>query len=239
VFLLASIGFWGIPSITERVLTSELNEYLGGKKIILSDLSFFDNLEQKDREKIVGKIKYLSDNYGVASVQPFFGEKITAQDIFDLRYDEKLMYGGAMEFKLYGNGYPNVKNKILHVEKFNSFAELDFEFPIPKYEYYKSELSYSFENNQLTIKNIPSNKTFVIPFQETARGLIEKNNANKHSDKKYYRNRKEKIDNNYEERKIFQGDGYAIYPTFFRGHYHKAKDSVSLSAFRGYLFYDE
>jgi hypothetical protein len=56
IALFFSIGFWGIPSVTKRILIADLKEYLSSQKIFLS--------EEED-DKILDKVKYLRRNYGM------------------------------------------------------------------------------------------------------------------------------------------------------------------------------
>jgi len=202
VFLLASVGFWNIPSITKHYIISELNEYLSGQKIIISDWQ-----PGKDKQ-IVEKIDYLYNSYGIESVKSFFNGEITYKIIYELKdkYARK-------DYFSYNNH--EWFNKILRIEKFNSLVIFDFPDDSKK----NNELDYSFKNNQLTIKVIPSDKIFTILLKETALSLIEKEKDG--------------------EEKIFQGNDYIIYPISFYGDYYKDKDSVSLYYFKGYLFYNE
>jgi hypothetical protein len=209
VFLLASIGFWNIPSITKRVIISELNEYLGGQKIFISDLQSI-----KDKDKILKKMRYLKNNYGIESVKPFFNVEITNNTISELELE--LTREKHIDEKLFSY-YNDRDNKIMRTEKYNSFAKIDFYYNYD--EKNKKELDYSFENNQLTIKIIPSGKIIIIPFREVALSLIEKEKDN--------------------EEKVFQGNDYIAYPLIFDGYYKKDSDSISLHTFRGYLFYNE
>lgn len=208
VFLFASIGFWNIPSITKHIIISELNEYLGGQKITLSDWQ----PKKEDKDKIVEKMLYLRDSYGIESVKPFFNDEITDKTIYILKGKK------YTDRKYFSYSYDSERgNKIRRIEKYNSFANIEFYISNAKEN--KKELDYSFENNQLAIKIIPSGKIIIIPFREVALSLIEK----------------EKND----DEKIFQGNDYIVYPLGFDGYYNKDGDSISLHSFRGDLFYNE
>jgi len=215
VFLFASIGFWNIPSITKRVIISELNEYLDGQKITtLSDWQ-----PKKDKDKIVEKMLYLKSRYGIESVELFFNDKITDNTIYDLVEKKNL----NKETFRYDH---ELDSKIRRIEKYNSFVKIGFYDHDNGAKKDTSELDYSFKNNQLIIRVIPSGKIIIIPIKRTALSLIEKG--------------KDLIEKwKDDEEKVFQGNDYILYPTYFYGSYNKDSDSISLSSFRGYLFYNE
>jgi len=47
------------------------------------------------------------------------------------------------------------------------------------------------------------------------------------------------IDENEDEKRVYQGDEYILSINEFWGHYYREADTVSLNIFKGYLFYNK
>jgi hypothetical protein len=171
-------------------------------------------LEQKD--KILEKIEYLEDSYGIESVQPFFDSEITYKTIRELKYQKYI----NRDYFSYKGSYHKWHNEIHHIENFNSFIVMKYnsEKNIP-YE----ELDYSFENGILSIKISRKDRLFTIPLRERAISLIEEREEYSAANKI----------------EVFRGNGYAVLIDMFNGYYYKDKDSISVNYFSGLLFYNE
>ena len=214
IFLFFSIGFWSIPNITKCVLTSELNKCLDNKKIDISDTTFFDKIEQKNKAKIETKLEYLYDTYGEKTVQLFFVDSVSHKlFISELGFTIAEVDDSEVHFSYYGRW----DNDLQRVEKFNTFVSVT-------YSYYdendQKNVHCSFDGNLLTIKIIADNQTFSAPLKEIALENLHENNGKN-------------------EKKIYQGNGYILLINELRGDYHKTENTVSVDRFAGYLFYNK
>ncbi|MCL2131891.1 MAG: DUF4153 domain-containing protein [Lentimicrobiaceae bacterium] len=210
IALFVSVGFWGIPNGTKQILTSEVNKCLDNKKIDIADTTFFDNMEQKNKRKIKGKIEYLYHTYGKESVQPFFSDSIQDKNIYTI-FDELNIVEESVDerhFYIYGEW----ANEIRRVEKFNTFVPV-------KYNGWTKErkVKYSCKNKHIELRIDTDNRVFSVPL------------------KKIYLQNKE----NKEEKIIYQGKDYILLIDYFSGEYYKTKDSLSVYEFNGYLFYNK
>jgi len=220
ITLIFSTGFWSIPNTTKRILTTELNNYFDNQKISLSDRVFFDNLAQN--KMLIDKLIYLLENYGKESIQPFFCDNLQNKDTWEIRSKLVFYYGhdgiaGKRHFSSYTSSKLDWYNEIWSFENFNTFTSLRYNTNVSTDD---KEFDYSFENNQLTIKIPPNNRVFSIPFKEIALEVLE--------------NKAET-----ERTRIFQGKDYTVLINEYYGWYYKTADSIFLSSFSGYLFYNK
>jgi hypothetical protein len=225
IALFFSIGFWSIPNVTKRIITSELNNYLDNKKIDISDTTFFDDMEQKKKDKIGDKLIYLDKTYGKESIQVFFSDNISRYySIYGICSD--LGFGGYTKsserewFSYYTkNGGDNTKWEI---EQFNVFVPIRYN----SYEKYDAGIKCSYKDGQLTIKINSDNRVFNFPIEKIAM--------------EYYKNEK-KSKNGQEEGKgkIFKYSDYTILICNFSGNYYKTEDKVKIDEIGGYLFYNK
>jgi len=99
-------------------------------------------------------------------------------------------------------------NEIKHIDGFNAFVVLDYYYYSLEEEESTKDLDYSLEKNLLTIKIPQHGKTFSASFPEL------------------------------KDKMLIQGNGYMILGEKFSGTHYKKEDSISVSSFRGYLFYN-
>jgi len=219
IALCVSTGFWSIANITKYTITAELNKYLDNKKMSLSDKTFFNNMEQRDKKKIRDKMKYLYSTYGRESIQPFFSDNLQNKYMYEILSDLRLHdiddTGNTGKKFEYYRGLDD--EEIWSLGKFNTFVYVNYRSGETT-----KKISHSVENNHFIIKIIPDNRVFSVPLKEIAIEQLES-----------------KSKNNNGKQRIFKGNDYTVLISEINGYYYETSDSVSINRFRGYLFYNK
>jgi hypothetical protein len=113
-------------------------------------------------------------------------------------------------------------NETLSVENFNAFIPLYYKHHVNN-RY--NDIEYALKNNLLTIKIASEKRVFSVPLQEK---ILPELRAVK--DKRR--------DHRFNKPVVFQNDDYIIWVNDIDGHYYEMADTVSVTEFTGYLFYN-
>jgi hypothetical protein len=110
------------------------------------------------------------------------------------------------------------------VENFNAFIPVYYK---PRVNDRYKDIVYAHKNNLLTIRIVPEKRVFSVPFQKILpelRAMDEKRGSHMlDKDKPLF----------------FQNDDYILWVNGFEGHYYITADTVSITEFIGYLFYNK
>lgn len=238
VVLLSSIRFCGVPDVTRYILTAQIRGYIGNQKISLTDKALFEKVGSENRKKVVEKIDYLYNTFGVKSVQAFFENDTNVVDIWDFARtwkkdelpepkaaksdsDEDKESDTPKQEKDYGKYFSSKdhwQNRAWDINGYGTFARVDYP---PSWD--NKRVYSSFKDNKLTVvcANLTSSdkkKTFNIPLIEKVRPI-----ANDSLSPKMY----------------VKGNGYTLLIDRIDARYYKSADSVELRRLDGYLFYNE
>jgi hypothetical protein len=210
IALFFSIGFWSIPNMTKRIITSELNNYLDNKKIDISDTTFFEDMGQKEKDKIRDKFEYLYNNYGKESIQVFFNDSIPSSYIYTFFNDIGLNNYDYIEEDEGWVSFSDKYNKIWYTEEFAAFVHV-------KYNYIEYQnIEYLYKDGQFGIKIVQKNRVLYVPLKEMMTNYMKDN-----TDEVNYRNK-----------------DYIFMVKEFSGYYNEKTDSLDINTFEGYLFYN-
>ena len=211
IALLASIGPWSIANVTKTILIAEVKKHL--------DL---DNMQPEDRKKINDKVEYLRSMYGEASVQSMDTSAVSRLKMKAEAEAEE--YKGTHNIYFYTASDGKWYNETLNVENFNAFIPVYYK---PRVNDRYKDIVYAHKNNLLTIRIVPEKRVFSVPFQKILpelRAMDEKRGSHMlDKDKPLF----------------FQNDDYILWVSGFEGHYYIAADTVSITEFTGYLFYNK
>jgi len=160
------------------------------KHVLLAEIQ-----QLTDAEKINDKVRYLRNTYGYDTVAGLDVPK-SIDSASEVERGEYIYKAKVWD------------NEIKHINGFNAFVVLEYDYYSPDKEESTKDLDYSFEKNLLTIKIPQHGKTFSASLPEL------------------------------KDKMLIQGNGYMILGETFRGKHYKKEDSISMSSFRGYLFYN-
>ena len=214
IALLASIGPWSIANVTKSILIAEVKKHL--------DL---ENMKPEDRKKINDKVEYLRETFGEASVQSMDTSAVSRlkTETETEKENKKEEYRRMMGMYFYTGTDNRWYNETLSVENFNAFIPLYYKHHVNN-RY--NNIEYALKNNLLTIKIASEKRVFSVPLQEK---ILPELRAVK--DKRR--------DHRFNKPVVFQNDDYIIWVNDIDGHYYEMADTVSVSEFTGYLFYNK
>jgi len=217
IALLSSVGFWSVANVVEYSLTKEIKTILNNEKVSIKEANvLFSKLEQKDKEKIEEKLRYLNNTYGAASIQPFFSDTInhwgfyTLMSNLGLCNDEPCIEEPRAESRYFSFDKVVNDNEVWSViDGFDTFVSVDY------YSNYlnSEEVNCSVENGEFEIKIILDNRVFRLPLKKIVK------------------------DNEEEETRVIQGNDYLFLLHGCNGYYYQEQDSIDVDYFKGYLFY--
>ncbi|GHT43503.1 hypothetical protein AGMMS49965_17400 [Bacteroidia bacterium] len=108
IFLLASIGPWRISNIVKQSIYNRLEttlsqlDFLDGGKISMTDSKiYFAQMDSTAKASVREPLDYLADTYGMASIQPFFTDDVTAKTRYNLIRDLYLNLTGSVSNSIY------------------------------------------------------------------------------------------------------------------------------------------
>jgi hypothetical protein len=230
VILLTFIGPLNVPGVTKYMLTAEVAKYLDGQKIprgkrhskhsdIRAAIEKMTLADDETKEKVISKIVYLRDIYGIESVERFFIDIIEADDGPDIEETPaKPEKPNPEKYFEYGSANKLV-NDAHQANGFNNFVHIDYS---ATYRSHNKYIDCRERNGQLII-NITNRdgikQEISFPIRETVIDLVEK-----HDEK---------------ARHGLQGDGCTLFINRITGKYNTATGSISVLNLNGYLFYNK
>lgn len=128
VALIVSVGPWSVFSITKHSMEKEIGQLLNDAKL-LKDGKIVDNsnftivVDTVTSKRLSEDIKYTFRNYGYSCFEPYFKQSIKKWDAFDVI--DKLGLKDEEQEHTYFNAYMNHKDKVLTVESYKQFVELN------------------------------------------------------------------------------------------------------------------
>jgi hypothetical protein len=218
IFLIISVGPWSIPNVTKYVLTVQVEKYLGGQKISVSDIrnprvfELSQALDDNENKYIIlSTINYLNDIYGNKSVAHFLDSDSAKQNFADSM--EVLPSSKKKESAILYYDH-DIDNERYHLKEYNSFIRI----------YCRSDRNPKncyVDKNQLVIDITQDNRKIYVPIREIAQHSIKRGLETKNGDH------------------IFQGDNYTVVIDRFTGTYNERDDIITVDSFFGYLFYNK
>ena len=128
VALIVSVGPWSVFSITKHTMVKEIGQLLGDAKL-LKNGKIVDNskctiaVDTITSKRLSEDVKYTFRDFGYACFEPYFKQLIKNWDAFDVI--DKLGLKDAEQEHTYFNAYTNRKDKVITVESYKQFIELN------------------------------------------------------------------------------------------------------------------
>ncbi|GHT52592.1 hypothetical protein AGMMS49982_13240 [Bacteroidia bacterium] len=221
LLLLVSIGPWRVSNITKHIIFNDLETTLqqmpdlkSGKLSRTTSKAYISRLDKASKARIHDPLKYLADNYGVASIQPFFVENLNDGYTFVILNDLGLNFNSTKDID----------------SKHFTITVSDIAPGITGYRYFVELLSAdNNENKYITVNATPHNRAFSIPIQKSVLKLVKTLPPNAQYKQVPFSTQNRDI--------VITGSNYSLYIKDIEGSYYSQNDSISVSYFRGFLFY--
>ncbi|MCE5330798.1 MAG: DUF4153 domain-containing protein [Bacteroidales bacterium] len=226
IAFLSSIGPWSVFNVTKQNMINEINHILAenhlienGKVIDKADVEKI-KIDEKQEQKLVSKIDYIVDNYGISALQPFFNDKIegkTSAAINNrLAIKSKKGYSENQSFNI----NPINPDETVNIQDYNNFLKLRMNYDAETV-FEDNQYKIKFINYQLQVYKTNVKTPFIIiPLKNKLKALAVA-----------------ETENNYKpEDFTFDGHNYKLIINHLGGQRLASNDSIIINQFEANLF---
>lgn len=226
IAFLSSIGPWSVFNVTKRNMINEINHILAenhflknGKVIDKADVVKI-KIDGKQEQKLVSKIDYIVENYGISALQPFFSDTIEGQNsaaiTHRLAIKSKKEYSENQSFNI-NSVHPD---ETVNIQDYNNFLKLRMNYDAETV-FEDNQYTVKFRNYQLQVYKTNVKTPFImIPLQNKLNVLAVA-----------------ETENNYKPEDFsFDGHNYKLIINHIGGQRLASNDSIIINQFEANLF---